>query len=264
MTAAALAGLRVLVVLAHPDDESLACGGTIARLARAGAHVHLICATHGEAGRLSHALPDGPAALLALRARELRAACARLGVTGVELLAFPDGVLKWEDAEPLIDVLEARLRALVPEVVITFGRDGLYWHPDHIALGERVRTAVARCAADVPVAAYAVVMPPGAMTEVASRAVRADRTLVPAFWGVAPEIFGKGALPGTRIVAVDDTLDVKIAALRCHASQLDPTNPLAQLTSATAAPLAEEHFHLLETSPRHRSAFDLLARPARM
>ncbi|MBL8141066.1 MAG: PIG-L family deacetylase, partial [Acidobacteria bacterium] len=48
MTRPTVSGARVLVVLAHPDDESLACGGTIALLSRHGAHVRVVCATHGE------------------------------------------------------------------------------------------------------------------------------------------------------------------------------------------------------------------------
>lgn len=198
------------------------------------------------------------------RDRELRAACAVLGIASIEVLPCRDGVLQWLDIDPLIEALDMRLHDLRPDVVITFGRDGLYWHPDHIALGERVRTAVARCAAEMPVTVYAVVMPPGAMADVAARVSRCTQGVGTSFWGIAPEVFGKGALPATRIVDVAETLDVKLAALRCHTSQIDDTNPLAHLTTETAAPLAEEHFHLLETSPLHRSAFDLLARPLRM
>jgi LmbE family N-acetylglucosaminyl deacetylase len=182
-----------------------------------------------------------------------------LGVNQFDLLPFRDGLLPWFDGEPLITWLSACLRDWRPEALITFGRDGLYWHPDHIALGERVRTSVAQCARDVPLAAYAVVMPPGAMVTVAGEAALRMPGVAPVFWGVAPEVFGKGALPATRVVDVSPVLDTKLAALRSHASQLDDANPLARLTPALAAPLGVEHFHLLETSPLHRSAVDALA-----
>jgi LmbE family N-acetylglucosaminyl deacetylase len=209
---------------------------------------------------MNPAVVSDRAALAGLRRREFHAACDALGASERDVLCFPDGLLTWFEVEPLIAWLSACLRSWRPDVVITFGRDGLYWHPDHIALGERVRTSVAQCAREVPVAAYAVVMPPDAMVAVATATTRDVAGVAPAFWGVAPEIFGKGALPATRIVDVAPALGAKLAALQSHASQLDATNPLSHLTVPLAAPLALEHFHLLETSPLHRSALDLLAR----
>ncbi|PYR00936.1 MAG: hypothetical protein DMF96_01755 [Acidobacteria bacterium] len=89
-----LAGRTVLGIFAHPDDESLACGGTLARLADAGARVILLCASHGEAGSISDPalVPDGN--LGAVRARELRDAAAVLGIAEVILLDHPDGDLR--------------------------------------------------------------------------------------------------------------------------------------------------------------------------
>ena len=258
MTRPAVSGARVLVVLAHPDDESLACGGTIALLSRHGAHVRIVCATHGETGSMNPAVVTARADLAPTRAAEFAAACRHLGASDADLLDFPDGSLSWADVSRFEDTLEAILRRWRPDAVITFGRDGLYWHPDHIAVGERVRTAVARGAGEFAVAAYAVVMPPGAMSAVATEAVQHRPGVASAFWGVAPEVFGKGALPATRIIDVSPVIEAKLAALQAHASQIDASNPLAYLTPATASPLAVEHFHLLETSPAHRSALDLL------
>jgi LmbE family N-acetylglucosaminyl deacetylase len=258
VTRPAVSGARVLVVLAHPDDESLACGGTIALLSRHGAHVRIVCATHGETGSMNPAVVTARADLAPTRAAEFAAACRHLGASDADLLDFPDGSLSWADVSRFEDTLEAILRRWRPDAVITFGRDGLYWHPDHIAVGERVRTAVARGAGEFAVAAYAVVMPPGAMSAVATEAVQHRPGVASAFWGVAPEVFGKGALPATRIIDVSPVIEAKLAALQAHASQIDASNPLAYLTPATASPLAVEHFHLLETSPAHRSALDLL------
>lgn len=259
MTRASVAGERVLVVLAHPDDESLACGGTLALLTRHRADVHLVCVTRGECGHVAGLEERDGTDLASVRTRELRDACAALGVTSHEVLRFPDGELMTAGQGPLIDVLEHRVRTWRPSVVITFGRDGLYWHPDHIAVGERVRSAIARCADEVPVAAYGVSIPHGAMVTLADTVRATGPGVERSFWGVPPEVFGLAARAATRIVDVGSVLDAKVAAIRAHRSQLAPTNPLAHLALPLAGAVAIEHFALLETSPLHRSAFDLLA-----
>src|SRR6202008_3522555 len=93
-----LAGRTVLAVLAHPDDESLACGGTLARLADAGTRVVLLCASRGRRGSVSDAAlaPDGD--LGSARAEELRRAAQVLGVNDVLIFDHPDGDLRWADA----------------------------------------------------------------------------------------------------------------------------------------------------------------------
>ena len=92
-----LAGRTILAVFAHPDDESLACGGTLARAADAGAKVVLLCATRGESGSISDPalVPDGD--LGRVRARELAEAAAILGLSEVIVLDHPDGDLRWAD-----------------------------------------------------------------------------------------------------------------------------------------------------------------------
>src|SRR5204863_8357957 len=96
-----LDGRTVLAVFAHPDDESLACGGTLARLTDAGARVVLLCASRGEAGSISDPalVPDGN--LGAVRTRELHQAAAILGVHDVLVMDHPDGDLRWDDVPEL-------------------------------------------------------------------------------------------------------------------------------------------------------------------
>src|ERR1700751_3666437 len=89
------AGRSILAIFAHPDDESLACGGTLARLADGGARVVLMCASHGERGGLSGPVED--AELGRTRARELYEAAATLGISDVIILNHPDGDLRWAD-----------------------------------------------------------------------------------------------------------------------------------------------------------------------
>src|SRR4029450_12853069 len=91
-----LPGRTVLGIFAHPDDESLACGGTLARLADAGARVIVMCASQGEAGSLCDPslVPEGESRACG-RVRELNDAAAVLGVSEVIILDHPDGDLRW-------------------------------------------------------------------------------------------------------------------------------------------------------------------------
>src|SRR5207249_11046652 len=88
-----LAGRTILAVFAHPDDESLACGGTLARAADAGAKIVLLCATRGERGSISDLtlVPDGD--LGRVRTGELREAAGVLGIADVVICDYPDGDL---------------------------------------------------------------------------------------------------------------------------------------------------------------------------
>src|SRR3954468_20908172 len=145
----------LLAVFAHPDDESIACGGLLARCAEGGARVVLVCATHGEnCGGVRDA------ALFETRAQELQNAARALGVSEVVLLEYPDGFLPWIDEQEFEARIAAEIQRVNPDVVITFGDDGLYWHPDHIAVPERTTGAVASLGDAAP-ALYYVTMPPG-------------------------------------------------------------------------------------------------------
>ena len=94
-----IAGQTILAVFAHPDDESLACGGTLARLADAGARVIVICASRGERG--SHTGPVRDDSLGRTRGAEIRAAARTLGVAELILLNHPDGDLRWCEVSEL-------------------------------------------------------------------------------------------------------------------------------------------------------------------
>lgn len=125
---------RLLAVFAHPDDEVFCAGGTLARWAAEGGETMVVSATRGEAGQIQ----DGQAAtrrtLGEVRERELRAACARLGVRRVVCLDYQDGALQEVDEAILIDVVKAHIQAFSPDVVVTFGPDGGSGHPDHVAI----------------------------------------------------------------------------------------------------------------------------------
>jgi N-acetylglucosamine malate deacetylase 2 len=123
-----MANKRLLAILAHPDDESFPIGGTLARYAEKGAVVDLLVATRGEAG-----IPGKSADETAtLREKELRRACAVLGINPPKFLGFFDGRLDEIPEETGVMYILAALTRLKPDVVITFGPDGISGHPDHV------------------------------------------------------------------------------------------------------------------------------------
>ena len=142
--------LKLLVVLAHPDDESLGLGGILARYAAEGVDIHLVTATRGEGGRF-HEHRDGPdhpgrARLGEIREGELRAAARVLGIRDVVLLGYPDGNLDAVDPSEIHAAIVSHIRRFRPHVVITFSPDGSYGHPDHIAICQFTTAAVVAAA----------------------------------------------------------------------------------------------------------------------
>ena len=229
-----LAGRTILAVLAHPDDESLACGGTLARAADAGAHVVLLCASRGERGSTSDAalVPDGD--LGRVRTGELREAAAILGIADVLIFDHPDGELRWTEAPELHDEIVAAIGRWHPDAVITFDEDGLYWHLDHIGVYERTLAAVQSLGADAP-PLYLVTMPKGVMRELVDAArVKGGASPDANLWGIAPDAFGFEAQPPTFVIDVRNWVGRKLAALRCHRTQIGPQNPLAAIDEAAA------------------------------
>jgi LmbE family N-acetylglucosaminyl deacetylase len=142
---------KLMAVLAHPDDESLGVGGTLAKYASEGVEVFLVTATRGDGGRFrghragEHQHP-GPAALAAIRETELRAAAQVLGVREVSLLDYHDQHLDRAHPHDAVGRIVRELRRVRPDVVLTFGPDGAYGHPDHIAVSQFTTAAVVAAA----------------------------------------------------------------------------------------------------------------------
>lgn len=136
----------LLVVLAHPDDETFGTGGTLAYYASKGVDVHLLCATRGEAGEVDPEMLRGFDSIGELREQELRCAAENLGLKAVHFLDFRDSGMEGSPdnqhpqalAAADLDVVAAKIvsfmRSLRPQVVITFDPVGGYMHPDHIAI----------------------------------------------------------------------------------------------------------------------------------
>lgn len=139
--------LRLMAVLAHPDDESLGMGGTLARYAREGAAVHLVTATRGERGRCDYLTPrPDDREVGSIREAELRAAAEILGVESVSFLDYLDGSLAHVDTREATARIAERILHVRPHVVVTFAHDGFYGHPDHIAISQFTTAAVAQAA----------------------------------------------------------------------------------------------------------------------
>ena len=139
--------LRLMAVLAHPDDESLGFGGTLAKYAAEGVETFLVTATRGDAGRYrghprGHELHPGPDALAAIRERDCAAAAAVLGVRDFRCSTTATGRSIAPTRGKRSPASRVRCGACVPHVVMTFAPDGAYGHPDHIAISQFTSAAM--------------------------------------------------------------------------------------------------------------------------
>jgi LmbE family N-acetylglucosaminyl deacetylase len=133
--------VRVLGLFAHPDDEVFCVGGTIARAGAAGAQTAIVSLTQGEAGQIRDSAVATRRTLGPSRAKELAASAAALGVARVECLDLGDGNLARLPFAELVAQVGTILARYSPDVVITFGDDGGFGHPDHMASSWATLTA---------------------------------------------------------------------------------------------------------------------------
>src|SRR5579885_3183247 len=151
--------MYLMAVLAHPDDEVFSTGGIFRRYRDAGVRTALVCATRGEVGEISDPALATPETLGQVRERELREACAVLGVEDVRFLDYRDSGMPGtpENADPralcnaepeaAIAAFAAQLRDVRPDLVITWDPSGGYGHPDHLAVHRHATAAFEREAA---------------------------------------------------------------------------------------------------------------------
>jgi LmbE family N-acetylglucosaminyl deacetylase len=129
--------LKLLAILAHPDDEALGMGSTIAKYTAEGVQVYLICATKGERGWTGDEKDNpGESELGRIREKELLESAQTLGIKQVYFLGYIDGDLDQDDANEAMNKITRIIREVRPQVAITFGPDGAYGHPDHIAISQ--------------------------------------------------------------------------------------------------------------------------------
>jgi LmbE family N-acetylglucosaminyl deacetylase len=233
---------KLLAVLSHPDDESLGIGGTLAKYASEGVEVYLLSATRGDGGRYHGHRPGEPghpgrAALAGIREAELRAAAEVLGVADVAFLDYADQQVDQEDPRDAIAGIVNHVRRVQPDVVITFGPDGAYGHPDHIAISQFTTAAVVAAAdlrfdgkgEDEPYAVsklYYTSWPEAIWTEY-------QKALAPAVSKVDGVERHAVAWPDWAITTVIDARTfwpTVWKAVGCHASQVAAYERLATLT----------------------------------
>jgi len=193
--------LRLLAVFAHPDDETFRPGGTLALLARRGVRVEVLTFTHGEAGSCGDPPLCAPEELSAVRERELRCACAALGVQPPRLLDYADGHLQEADSETMIAHILSVVNEVKPQVLLSFGPDGLSGHPDHIAVGHWTAEAFRR--AEEIAALYTLAVPQSLAQKLDMRQLHPvpDETIA-------------------LTVDVSSVWETKLSAMRCHATQI--------------------------------------------
>jgi len=144
--------LRILAFFAHPDDESVFLGGTLAYLADQGMEIHFICATRGEGGEMGDPPICTREDLGSVREKELRCAVKRLGGKSVRFLDYQDPVVGPEgelypytdDTNGLVEVLQDEINRVEPQVVIAHGPGGEYGHPAHIQSHKAMTRALYR------------------------------------------------------------------------------------------------------------------------
>ncbi len=200
---------RILLILAHPDDETFASGGTICKYVEAGARVDLVTATRGDAGKTGDPPLCTREALAARREAELRAAAAILGIADVRVLEYRDRQLASAPSDQIRHALVGAIRRARPHLVITFDPHGANLHPDHVAISRFASDAVAA-------AADPRWYPDAGAAHVVQRLVWTPPVMP---WELVkvPDV---AMQPGIDfLIDVTPWRDRKVAALRAHATQ---------------------------------------------
>ncbi|MHA4775330.1 N-acetyl-1-D-myo-inositol-2-amino-2-deoxy-alpha-D-glucopyranoside deacetylase [Streptomyces sp. MSC1_001] len=272
---------RLLLVHAHPDDESINNGATMARYAAEGALVTLVTCTLGEEGEvippeLAHLAPDREDRLGPHRVGELAAAMAELGVTDHRFLGGPgrfrdSGMMGVEqnkrenafwntDVDIAAPYLVEVIRETRPQVLITYDPDGGYGHPDHIQ-AHRVAMRAAGLAADPayrpelgPAHTIAKIYwnrVPRPVVEAGFARLRAEGSAFPA---VAAVDDVPGVVDEDRITAEIDAgpehAARKSAAMAAHATQVAVDGPFFALSNDLGQPiLTTEYYELVQGFP---------------
>ncbi len=212
-----VSGYRLGTVLAHPDDETFGTGGTLVRAVARGLEVHSLCLTKGEQG-WDPASPIATRDTIGnVRADEMRAAGRLVGLKSVTVLDWGDGGMSGDrglpkaSARDVEDSILAWLREQRPDILITWGQDGGYLHPDHIAAGERCIAALARAGDALPKRVYRFVLSQRAFEKLRLLAPEWDLSSIARPW--------TDDRLGALVTLTDEELEKKWAAMRLHRSQ---------------------------------------------
>jgi LmbE family N-acetylglucosaminyl deacetylase len=206
----------ILGVWAHPDDEAYLSGAIMASAVKNGQRVVCVTATRGEAGFADlESTTDEERA--AIRVAELDACLAVLGVTEHQWLEYRDGHCDEVDVDEPVAMVAGLMDALQPDTVLTFGPDGMTGHVDHIAVSRWTTLAFRKAAPRSARLFYPTKTDDWNERFIAG--VDPDRVMM--VEGLTPPATNPDDL-ALWFRADDRLTDVKVQALRCQASQVDP------------------------------------------
>ena len=232
------ARVTVVFVHAHPDDEAIFTGGTVARLSAAGVSVVLVVATGGELGALHPAYHGAidDAGLAGVRRRECEAAARILGIGRVEFLGYHDSGMAGDAANAapgafcgaVLDDATVRLAETLTRVgataIVGYDDDGIYGHPDHIQVTRLARAAAA--AAGVPTV-YGATVDREYLHFVETHLV--EEAALTGDLGLVRSRIGVATVDITTTIDVRSWLPTKRAAMAAHASQIPESTSALQL-----------------------------------
>jgi LmbE family N-acetylglucosaminyl deacetylase len=240
---------KMLLVFAHPDDESFSSAGTIAKYAKAGWTVDLVCATRGEAGNTGEYGEKTSGQIGSIRQGELGKAAKLLGISTVTFLGYMDGTLHSEPAGGLEDKIYLKMEELVPDCVITFDTTGISNHPDHIRMCYATTFAFQKYAkwiekqlindpeydeSNAPKLYYACV-PEGIAEYLISKKVFPEISFERP-WRGTPDKFI------TTVISIAGFQMIKKKALKMHVSQVEDVN---RFLSISKNPLVHQEYYIL-------------------
>lgn len=220
-----------MAVFAHPDDEAFGTGGSLTRYAAEGNDVYLVTATRGEAGQIAEPELATAANLPYVRERELRCACQIYGIHPPRFLDYQDGQLTIVNQGQAVGRLVRLIRELRPQVLVTFGPDGIYGHYDHIAV-YRWTTIAAELAADPGCFPdqFEDVCQPHQVSKVYFRSLTEAQVADMAGEDGKPGAVMMDGVPFyfaarrdeeiTTVIDVSDFVEPKLRGIQCHATQV--------------------------------------------
>ena len=230
----------ILLIFAHPDDESFGLGGTIAKYTHQGIPVDLICATRGEKGtrfKVPAHIETGVA-----RESELRTAGFVLGIRNIYFLDYIDGELDKLDTAQIAGKIIEIMKKVQPEVVITFGPDGITGHPDHITIGRAATRAFNQLKGTpfIPRKLYYAAIPASEWPDASDSGVT--------------------TMPDEMVTTTIDTtgyLTKKIEAISAHRSQEDTYEFLEMLKNDPESTFAKKEYIYLAQPKTSKKETDL-------
>jgi len=223
--------LKLLAVFAHPDDETYGPGGSLARYAIEGASVHLLIFTAGEAGTIGVSKELSRQELMRRRTRELAGACEALGIRTHRIVGMPDSGLDRIPFDRGVRAVSEEIEAHRPQVLVTFHRDGVSGHPDHLAVTSFVHEAFYRAGPEGPVKLYEWAVPESLASSYRGRRIFAARD---------DEI--------TTVVPIpEEAMDRKLEAIARHETQIEFYHRLVEMFGDYRNATCEEHFVLAKS-----------------